>query len=144
MSHFVPVFMVWLNTLNHALSLSKVSYKHVVILCLSYTFLFKDFIYLFMKDTERERESETQSEKQAPHKEPDVRLDPGSWDHTLSQRQALSCWATQGSLSYAFLYLPSFCPSLLHSWYFLLAYIHVHSNFCWSNLLLDSTIGFLI
>ena len=35
-------------------------------------FFFKDFIYLFMRDTERERERE----KQAPHKEPDVGLDP--------------------------------------------------------------------
>ena len=39
---------------------------------------FKDFIYLFMKDTERERQRHRQREKQAPCKEPDVGLDPRS------------------------------------------------------------------
>ena len=37
---------------------------------------FKDFIYLFMRDTERERQKQRQREKQAPHREPDVGLDP--------------------------------------------------------------------
>ena len=45
-------------------------------------FLKKDFIYLFMIDIERERERERQRhrqrEKQAPCKEPDVGLDPGT------------------------------------------------------------------
>ena len=42
-------------------------------------FFLKIFIYLFMRDTEREREAETQAkEKQAPCREPDVGLDPGS------------------------------------------------------------------
>ena len=46
--------------------------------------LFKYFIYLFMRDTERERERERerqrhrQREKQAPCWEPDVGLDPGT------------------------------------------------------------------
>ena len=42
---------------------------------------FKDFIYLFMIDTEREREREAETqaeEKQAPCRELDVDLDPGS------------------------------------------------------------------
>ena len=40
---------------------------------------FKDFVYLFMRDTQREREAETQAEgKQAPCREPDVGLDPRS------------------------------------------------------------------
>ena len=41
---------------------------------------FKDFIYLFMRDTEgeRERRRHRQREKQAPCREPDVGLDPGS------------------------------------------------------------------
>ena len=47
---------------------------------------FKDFIFLFMRDTEREREREReregqkhrQREKRAPCREPNVRLDPGS------------------------------------------------------------------
>ena len=42
--------------------------------------IFKDFIYLFMRDTERERERERQRhrqrEKQAPCREPAMGLDP--------------------------------------------------------------------
>ena len=41
-------------------------------------FLKKDFIYLFMRDTERERQRHRQREKQAPCREPDMGLDPGS------------------------------------------------------------------
>ena len=39
----------------------------------------KDFIYLFMRDTQRERERQRhrQREKQAPCREPNVGLDPG-------------------------------------------------------------------
>ena len=40
----------------------------------------KDFIYLFMRDTQTHR----QREKQAPRREPDVGLDPGSLNHPLS------------------------------------------------------------
>ena len=36
----------------------------------------KDFIYLFMRDTERERQRHRQREKQAPCREPKVGLDP--------------------------------------------------------------------
>ena len=53
--------------------------------------LFLDFIYLFMRDTERERQRHRQREKQAPCKEPDVGLDPGSQNHALSLRQMLNC-----------------------------------------------------
>ena len=49
-----------------------------------YLFIFKDFIYLFMRDTQRERQRHRQREKQAPCREPDAGLDPGPWDHTLS------------------------------------------------------------
>ena len=52
----------------------------------------KDFIYLFMRDTQRERQRHRQREEQAPHWELDVGLDPGSWDHALSQRQTLNSW----------------------------------------------------
>ena len=45
---------------------------------------FKDCIYLFMKDTQRERQRHRQREKQAPHKGPDVGFDPRSQDHALS------------------------------------------------------------
>ena len=36
----------------------------------------QDFIYLFMRDTEREKQRHRQREKQAPCREPDVGLDP--------------------------------------------------------------------
>ena len=44
-----------------------------------YFLFFKDFIYLFMRDTEREREKQRhrQREKQAPCREPDLGLNPG-------------------------------------------------------------------
>ena len=51
---------------------------------------FQDFIYLFMRDTERERQRQRQREKQAPCKEPDVGLILGLQDHALGQRQALN------------------------------------------------------
>ena len=41
-------------------------------------FFKKDFIYLFMRDRERERQKHKQREKQAPCREPDVGLDPGT------------------------------------------------------------------
>ena len=44
---------------------------------------FKDFTYLFI-DTEGERQRHRQREKQAPCREPNVRLDPGFWDHAQS------------------------------------------------------------
>ena len=42
-----------------------------------------------MRDTERERQRHRLREKQAPCKEPDMGLNPGSQDHTLGQRQTL-------------------------------------------------------
>ena len=36
----------------------------------------KDFIYLFMRDTGREKQRHRQREKQAPSREPDAGLDP--------------------------------------------------------------------
>ena len=43
-----------------------------------------------MRDTEREVQKHWQREKQAPHKEPDVGLDPRPQDHALSQKQTLN------------------------------------------------------
>ena len=48
-----------------------------------YHSFFKDFIYLFMRNTHREREREREGgrdteEKQAPSRKPDVGLDPGT------------------------------------------------------------------
>ena len=39
---------------------------------------FKDFIYLFMRDTEKEMHRHRQREKQPPHRAANVGLDPGS------------------------------------------------------------------
>ena len=39
---------------------------------------FKDFIYLFMRDTERERQRHRQRETQAPSRKPNVGLNPGT------------------------------------------------------------------
>ena len=65
-------------------------------------FFFKDFIYLFMIVTQREREAETQAEGEAGsmHREPDVGLDPGSPGSRLGPKAgAPNRCATQGSRS---------------------------------------------
>ena len=43
------------------------------------SYFFKDFIYLFMRDTQREgeRQRHRQREKQAPFREPDMGFHPG-------------------------------------------------------------------
>ena len=54
---------------------------------------FKDFIYLFMRDTERERQRHRQRKKQAPCREPDAGLDPrtpGSQPEPKADTQPLS------------------------------------------------------
>ena len=53
-----------------------------------FLFFLNDFTYLFVSDTERQRHR--QREKQAPHREPDVGLDPRTQDHALSRRQMLN------------------------------------------------------
>ena len=59
--------------------------------------IFKKILFIYSWETHRERQRHRQREKQAPFREPDVRL-LGLWDHTLSQRQMLNHWATQASL----------------------------------------------
>ena len=51
-----------------------------------------------MRHRERQRHRRREREKQAPCREPDAGLKPWTWDHDLSQRQMLNCWATQASL----------------------------------------------
>ena len=51
---------------------------------------FKDFIYLFIRDTERERQRHRQREKQDSCRERDMELHPRTQDHDLSQRQMLN------------------------------------------------------
>ena len=52
----------------------------------------KDFIYLFTRDTARERQRHRQREKQAPCREPDIGLDPGTPGSPPEQKaDALNC-----------------------------------------------------
>ena len=44
----------------------------------TFLFFFKDFIYLFMRHTQRERHRDRQRVKQVPCREPDVGLNPGT------------------------------------------------------------------
>ena len=53
--------------------------------------IFKDLIYLFMRDTEREREAETdRGRSRLPAGSLTWDSIPGLQDHTLGQRQALN------------------------------------------------------
>ena len=61
-------------------------------------YFFKDFIYLFIRGG-GEGCRERQREKQAPCREPNTGLNPGSQDHALNQRQSFNRWATQASLN---------------------------------------------
>ena len=57
-----------------------------------FLFLFSRF-YLFMRDTERERQRHRWKEKQAPYREPDAGLNPGtqgSWPELKTDAQLLS------------------------------------------------------
>ena len=62
-----------------------------------YSFFIKDFIYFFMRQRERERERERQRykqrEKQAPCREPDLGLKPGSPGSCPGLKVALNRWA---------------------------------------------------
>ena len=69
-------------------SLFKICFKFSI-------FIFKDFIYLFMRDTERERQRHRQREKQASCRETDMGLDPGSPGSHPGLKAALNHWATR-------------------------------------------------
>ena len=56
----------------------KIKDKTVCFMMIIEVQFFKNFIYLFMRDTERESQRHRQREKQAPCREPDVGLDPRS------------------------------------------------------------------
>ena len=49
-------------------------------------FIYLDFVYLFMRDTQREAQRHRQREKQAPCREPDAQLDPGSHPEPKADR----------------------------------------------------------
>ena len=62
----------------------------------------KKILFIHEKQRERERERERQRhrqrEKQAPCREPDVGLDPGSPGPHPGLKAALNCWATWAAL----------------------------------------------
>ena len=53
-------------------------------------YFFKDFVYSFMRDTERQRWRHEQKEKQAPYGDRDGDSIPGPWGNVLSQRQTVN------------------------------------------------------
>ena len=57
----------------------------------------KDFIYLFMRNTERERQRHRQREKWAPCREPNMGLDSRTPGSHPGQKVALNHWATQAA-----------------------------------------------
>ena len=63
---------------------------------------FKDFIYLFMRDTEREAETQAEGEEGSMHREPDVGFDPRSPGSRPRPKAAPNRCATQGSLMFIF------------------------------------------
>ena len=89
-------------------------------MCLLFLF-FKDFIFLFMRDTERERQRHRQKKKQVPCREPDEGLSPsaqGSQPEPKEDAQPLShpgvlvpsisIWATTIAIAS--------CPKPLGTW----------------------------
>ena len=56
-------------------------------------------LFIHERHTQRERKRHRQKEKQAPCREPMWDSILGLWDHALSWRQDLNCWATQASPS---------------------------------------------
>ena len=71
------------------------TYKYNGDWALSIPFL-KKIIYLFMRDTERGRDI-VRGRSRLPAGSLMLNSILGPWDHDLSQRQTLNCWATQVS-----------------------------------------------
>ena len=73
--------------------------KRIGPLHLSVHIFFLDFIYLFMRDTERERKRQKhkQRDKQAPCREPDVGPDPRSPGSSPGLKVVLNRWATRAA-----------------------------------------------
>ena len=74
---------------------------------------FKDFIYLFMRDTQREKVRDTGRGRSRLHaRSPTRNSILGPRRHSLSQRQTLNCWATQVSRQFTFIILMPLTYSL--------------------------------
>ena len=70
---------------------------------LVFIYFLKDFIYLFMRDTERERLRHMQREKQAPCRKLDVGLDLGTEGSRLEPKADAQLLSHAGIPSYNFL-----------------------------------------
>ena len=88
------------------ISVSKLTWFMLPV-CLNFYF-FKDLIYLFMRETKRERGRDTgRGRSRLPAGSPMQKLILGLWDHNLSQRQMINHWATQMPL-FAWIFKDSF------------------------------------
>ena len=99
-----PVHMCSLGDHTDYLLLPDMTYKWLQVFKKIY------FIHLFMGGTERERERgrkqrQRERKKQAPCREPDVGLNPGSPGSRPGLNAALNRWATQAAPNFRFLML---------------------------------------
>ena len=62
-----------------------------------FVYFFKDFIYLSMRDIEREAETQAEGKAGSMQGARCGTLNQGPQDHALGQRQMLNHWATQAS-----------------------------------------------
>ena len=79
-------------------------HTHVIILgpwSSSFFFLLK-ILFIYERHRDRERQRHRQREKQAPFREPDVGLDPGSPGSGPALKVALNHWATWATLFLTF------------------------------------------
>ena len=108
---------MWTYTHTVSQSMLNLTTLHYLFFPFTSIYIFKDFIYLFMRDrdTQRERQRHRQREKQAPCREPDVGLDPGSPGPHPSLKVALNQWATGAAPLLYFLKTVSlhWCPDPL-------------------------------
>ena len=76
----------WMSDISHAPCFLRISHKAISSFSWhSSSTFFKDFIYLFMRDTERKRRHR-QREKQDPCREPNVGLHPGTLGSCLEPK----------------------------------------------------------
>ena len=91
-----PVYMFWWSVPAHMTQFIASAHNLVFLLL-----FFKDFIYLFMRDTERGRDTGI-GRSRLPTRRLMWDSIPGPRYHDLSQRQTLNCWATWASLIISF------------------------------------------
>ena len=79
----------------------------------TYLFLFKDFIYLSVRDRKRGRDTGS-GKSRLPPGTPTWDWIPGPQDHALSQRQTLNHWATRASPKFIFLFYFIFLKDFIY------------------------------